>query len=192
MHIPFVIYEGFFSKNERVSNLLIDNFDGGRQVGAYLRAMGHTRVLCIADNDICMDAERMAGCREAMPQAVVDFLCVPMERVGRLRLYEEQLERLCRYTAIFVASDVYAIELLYFLQGHGIRVPEDVSIIGFDNISQSAQVYPGLTTVGQDVRERARVALSELSRLKEDPTGGKEIVLPVKLVIRESVRRIEG
>lgn len=192
MHIPFVIYEGFFSENERVSNLLIDNFDGGRQVGAYLQEMGHTRVLCIADNDICMDAERMAGCREAMPQAVIDFLCVPMERVGRLRLYEEQLERLCRYTAIFVASDVYAIELLYFLQGHGIRVPEDVSIIGFDNISQSAQVYPGLTTVGQDVRERARVALSELSRLKEDPTGGKEIVLPVKLVIRESVRRIEG
>lgn len=191
MHIPFVIYEGFFSKNERVSNLLIDNFDGGRQVGAYLREMGHSRVLCISDNDICMDAERMAGCREGMGDEVVDFWCVPMKREGRLRLYEEQLERLRSYTAVFVVSDVYAIELLYFLQGHGVRVPKDVSVVGFDNISLSAQVYPGLTTIGQDVKERARVALKELSRLKENPTAGKEIILPVSLVIRESVRRIE-
>lgn len=191
MHIPFVIYEGYFSQNERVSNLLIDNFDGGRQVGAYLSEMGHRRVLCISDNDICMDADRMAGCRSEMPDGGVDFLCVPMEREGRLQLYEEQLERLRSYTAIFAVSDVYAIELLYFLQGHGVRVPEDVSIVGFDNISLSAQVYPGLTTVGQNVQERARMAMEELSRLKENPTGGKEIVLPVSLVIRESVRRIE-
>ena len=86
---------------------------------------------------------------------------------------------------------MYAIELLYFLQGHGVRVPEDVSVVGFDNITQSAQVYPGLTTVGQDVRERARMAMAELARLKENPTGGKEILLPVSLVIRESVRKIE-
>ena len=191
MHIPFVIYEGFFSENERVSNLLIDNFGGGRQVGEYLREMGHERVLCIADNDICMDGERMAGCRAAMPQGAVDFLCVPMERAGRLRLYEIELERLRGYTAVFAVSDVYAIELLYFLQGHGIRVPEDISVVGFDNISQSAQVYPGLTTVGQDVREHARLALAELVRLKEDPAGGREILLPVQLVIRESVWRIE-
>lgn len=192
MHIPFVIYEGFFSKNERVSNLLIDNFDGGRQVGTYLREMGHARVLCISDNDICMDGERMAGCRAAMPKGAVDFLCVPMERAGRLRLYEAELECLRSYTAIFVVSDVYAIELMYFLQGHGIRVPEDISIVGFDNISQSAQVYPGLTTVGQDVKERARLALTELSRLKKDPAGGRELLLPVTLVVRESVRRIVG
>lgn len=192
MHIPFVIYEGFFSKNERVSNLLIDNYDGGRQVGAYLQEMGHTRVLCIADNDICMDAERMAGCREAMTQGRVTFLCVPMERVARLRFYEEQLEQFRSCTAIFAVSDVYAIELLYFLQGHGIRVPEDLSVVGFDNISQSALVFPGLTTVGQDVKARAQVALSELARLKENPDGGKEIVLPVQLVIRESVRRMKG
>ena len=191
MHIPFVIYEGFFSQNERVSNLLIDNFDGGRQVGAYLSEMGHRRVLCISDNDICMDGERMAGCRSKLPQGAVDFLCVPMERAGRMKLYEKKLEYIKVHTAVFVVSDVYAIELLYFLQGHGIRIPEDLSVVGFDNISQSAQVCPGLTTVGQDVRERARLALEELARLKEDPSGGREILLPVTLVIRESVRRME-
>lgn len=191
MHIPFVIYEGFFSKNERVSNLLIDNYDGGRQVGTYLREMGHSRVLCISDNDICMDAERMAGCRSKLPQGAVDFLCVPMDRAGRMKLYEEKLEYMKAHTAVFAVSDVYAIELLYFFQGHGIRVPEDVSIVGFDNISQSAQVCPGLTTVGQDVKERARLAMVELERLKEDPAGGREILLPVSLIIRESVRRME-
>lgn len=192
MHIPFVIYEGFFSETERVSNLLIDNYDGGRQVGEYLKKMGHERVLCVADNDICMDGERMAGCRAALTGARVDFLCVPMERAGRVQFYREKLERLRAYTAVFAVSDVYAIELLYFLQGHGIRVPEDLSVIGFDNTSQSAQVYPGLTTVGQDVRQRAALALAELERLREDPVSGREILLPVQLVIRESVRRIKG
>lgn len=191
MHIPFVIYEGFFSKSVRVSNLLIDNFDGGRQVGAYLQAMGHTRILCISDNDICMDGDRMAGCREAMPPGAVDFLSVPMRRDGRLRFYETQIKRLCSYTAIFAVSDVYAIELLYFLQGRGVRVPGQVSIVGFDDIAQSAQVFPGLTTVGQDVKKRAALALEELARLKKNPAGGREILLPVQLVIRESVRRID-
>lgn len=191
MHIPFVIYEGFFSKSGRVSNLLIDNFDGGRQVGAYLQAMGHARILCISDNDICMDGDRMAGCREVMPPGAVDFLCVPMKRDGRLRLYETQIKRLCSYTAIFAVSDVYAIELLYFLQGRGVRVPGQVSIVGFDDIAQSAQVFPGLTTVGQDVKKRAALALEELARLKKNPAGGREILLPVQLVIRESVRRID-
>lgn len=192
MHIPFVIYEGFFSETARASNLLIDNFDGGRQVGAYLKEMGHERVLCVSDNDICMDGERMAGCRSAMAKGAVDFLCVPMERDGRMECYEKELERLRMYTAVFAVSDVYAIELLYFLQGHGIRVPEDISVVGFDNISQSAQVYPGLTTVGQDVRQRAKLALEELARLKEDPVSGRELLLLVQLVIRESVRRIKG
>lgn len=191
MHIPFVIYEGFFSETERASNLLIDNFDGGRQVGAYLSEMGHERVLCVADNDICMDGERMAGCRAALTPGTVDFLCVPMERAGRVQCYEKELEWLRMYTAVFAVSDAYAIELLYFFQGHGIRVPEDISVVGFDNTSQSAQVYPGLTTVGQDVRQRAALALEELARLKEDPVGGREILLPVQLVIRESVRRIK-
>lgn len=192
MHIPFVIYEGFFSESERVSNLLIDNFDGGRQVGIYLSAMGHKRILCISDNDICMDGERMAGCRSVMPQGSVDFLRVPMERGRRLQIYEAELERMCAYTAIFAVSDVYAIELLFFLQAHNIRVPEQISIVGFDDIAQSAQVCPMLTTVGQDVKKRAVLALEELARLKEDPAGGREILLPVQLVVRESVRRIDG
>ena len=181
----------FFSESERVSNLLIDNFDGGRQVGMYLSAMGHKRILCISDNDICMDGERMAGCRSVMPQGAVDFLRVPMERGRRLQSYEAELERMCAYTAIFAVSDVYAIELLFFLQGHNIRVPEQISIVGFDDIAQSAQVCPMLTTVGQDVKKRAVLALEELARLKEDPAGGREILLPVQLVIRESVWRID-
>lgn len=191
MHIPFVVYDGFFGETKKVSNLIIDNFDGGRQVGEFLRTMGHQRVLCVSDNAICMDGERMRGCRSALPEGAVDFLCVPMEREGREKLYQSRLDMLRSYTAVFAVSDVYAIELLYFFQAHGIRVPEDISVAGFDNIGWSGQVYPSLTTIGQDVKERARLALIELARLKEHPTAGREILLPVQLVVRKSVRRIE-
>lgn len=191
MHIPFVVYDGFFAETKKVSNLTIDNFDGGRQVGQFLCDMGHERVLCIADNDICMDGERMQGCRSALAGGTVDFLCAPMERAGRETLYLKELDTLKSYTAIFAVSDVYAIELIYFLNAQGICVPGDISVVGFDNIGWSRQVYPRLTTVGQDVSARARLALAELARLKEDPEAGREIILPVQLIVRESVRRLE-
>ncbi len=53
MRIPFVVYDGYCDRTERIYNITIDNFDGGFQVGAYLRRQGHRRVLCIADNEIC-------------------------------------------------------------------------------------------------------------------------------------------
>lgn len=189
MHIPFVVYDGFFEYPKKVSNIVIDHFDGGRQAGHFLREMGHTRVLCIADNEICMDKERLLGLRAGLG-CEPDFLQVPMERRERTAFYERKLALFKEHTAVFAVSDVYAIELMYFLQSRGIRLPEELSIVGFDNIGWSAQVYPALTTVGQDVTERARLALEELERLKREPDGGRRLVLPVKLIVRESVRRL--
>lgn len=191
MHIPFVVYDGFFEHPRRVSNLIVDNFDGGRQAGRFLREMGHTRVLCISDNEICMDGERLRGCREGLSCAP-DVLLVPMERAARQAFYERELSFIKSHTAVFAVSDVYAIELMSFLQSKGLFVPEDISVVGFDNIGWSARVYPELSTVGQDVAGRARLALAELARLRENPDVGRELVLPVRLIVRESVRRIQS
>lgn len=188
MHVPFVVYDGFFEHPRKVSNIRIDDFDGGRQAGSFLKEMGHRRVVCISDNDICMDGERLRGFYAAFGYEQ-DFLQVPMERSKRMELYGEKLSFFRQHTAVFAVSDVYAIELMQFLHSKGIRVPEELSLVGFDNIGWSRQVYPGLTTVGQDVRERARLALEELERLKENPSGGRELVLPVRLIVRESVRK---
>ena len=189
MHIPFVVYDGFFEKNRGICNLSIDNFDGGRQVGMYLKEMGHRRALLLSDNDICSDAERMAGFREGFSDGETDFLEVPMNREGRYRIYRENQERIRACTAAFAVSDVYAAEFMHFLQERGISVPEEVSVVGFDDNALCENCFPRLTSVGQDAGERARMAVHALRRLWNGDTDPIEKVLPVKLIIRDSVKR---
>ena len=55
---PFVVFDGYCEKPDRILNITIDNYDGGFQTGTYFRERGHKRALCIADNDICVDMER--------------------------------------------------------------------------------------------------------------------------------------
>ncbi len=190
MHIPFVVYDGFIEENRTICNLTIDNYDGGRQVGAYLRRMGHRRAMLISDNDICVDQERMAGFREGFLDGQTDFLEVPMNREGRYRCYKENWERIQMCTAAFAVSDVYAAEFMHFLQEHGISVPEKISVVGFDDNALCETCFPRLTTVGQDAGERARMAVYALKRLREDEGDVFEEILPVQLIVRDSVRRI--
>ena len=190
MHIPFVVYDGFFEENEKICNLTIDNFDGGRQVGAYLREMGHRKALLISDNAICMDGERMDGFRAGFPDGETEFLQVPMQRAIRYDFYKENLQIIQKCTAAFAVSDVYAAELIHFLQGQGIPVPGKMSVVGFDDNALCETCFPRLTTVKQDAAKRAEMAVCALQRLREGREGEMREVLPVQLVIRDSVRKL--
>ena len=79
IRIPFVVYDGFMKEQGRISNVTIDDFDGGRQVGEYLKEMGHCKVLCISDNDICMDRDRYNGLNNGLGKTA-DFLVIPMRK----------------------------------------------------------------------------------------------------------------
>lgn len=189
MHIPFVVYDGYFKENKRICNLIIDNYDGGRQVGDYLRHMGHRRILCIADNNTCVDKDRMDGCREGAEGCQVDWLEIPMNRRERERFYHDNLERIRRYTAVFVASDAYAVEFMYLLQKQGVAIPKEMSVVGFDNTVLSRSCYPALTTVGQDAVGRARAAIEALGQLRQGNCQEPVRMLSVELMIRESVKK---
>lgn len=190
MHIPFVVYDGYFAENEKICNLTIDNFDGGRQVGAYLRRMGHRRALLISDNTVCMDQERMEGFREGFLDGQTDFLQVPMKRVRRYAFYKENMRSIQNCTAVFAVSDVYAAELINFLQEQGISVPGEISVVGFDDNVLCETCFPRLTTVKQDAAKRAKTAVCALQRLRDGRAGEVREVLPVQLVIRDSVKKL--
>lgn len=189
MHIPFVVYDGYFGKPERVCNLIIDNYRGGYLVGEHFRKLGHQSALCISDNAVCMDWERYQGFRAAFGEADTALMLIPMEKAERRKFYRENLEQMKSVTAIFAVSDYYAIELMQFLTEQGIRIPEEISIAGFDDCPLSEMVFPALTTVRQDGKKRAGLAISKLRELKEGMEEGKEILLPVALVERQSTRR---
>lgn len=190
-HIPFVVYDGFFEKSGRFSNITIDNFDGGFQMGSYLKRKGHKKCLCISDNEICMDLERFKGFRKALKEEKPELLIIPMEKEERNRFYKKNLEKIKQYTAIFAVSDYYALDMITFLQAEGLAVPEDISVTGFDDSPLCGQVYPRITTIRQDGQKRAQEAMQMLLELKGGKAEGKNTVLPVTLVERESVKQMK-
>ena len=187
MHIPFVVYE-----TEKICNLTIDNHGGGYQVGEYLKHMGHRKVLCISDNCICMDLERIEGCREALEPDAPGFMEIPMQAEERVRFYQERESEILEYTAVFAVSDFYAVELIHYLWGRGIHVPDDISVIGFDNSPICGFSIPALTTIGQDAGLRAENAITILQNLKSGTEERTTLKLPVFLVERDSVRELKS
>lgn len=188
MRIPFVVFDGYCEEVERIYNITIDNYDGGRQVGSHFREMGHKRALYIADNDICVDKDRYEGFVEGFGDADADFLMVPMQKAERRQFYLERIEELRSYSAIFAASDFYAVDIMHFLQEQGVNVPEEMAIAGFDDMSICEQVSPTLTTVRQDMGLRAKIAIEKLGELKEKKETETSMMLPVKLIERESTK----
>lgn len=186
MRIPFVVYDGFLNDAKRIVNLVVDNFGGGRLMGEHLKALGHERVLCIADNGLYMDAQRWNGLRAVLPDA--ERLIVPMKQTEREAFYREHLTKLLEYTAVFAVSDFYAVDLIQFLQKEGVKVPEQLSVAGFDNSLLSAQIHPAVTTVGQNHAQRASLALELLLRLRNHEPADSAYLLPVTLLERESTR----
>lgn len=186
MHIPFIVYDGFIEETERICNLKIDDFDGGRQVGSHFRELGHKKALCIADNTICMDYERYQGFCETFGEENVTFLQIPFSREERRSFYSQKLELIKMHTAAFCASDYYAIEFMQFLQENGLNVPRDMSVAGFDNCPMCEIVYPALTSICQDGKQRAKLAIRLLRELKQGKEEGCTVLLPVTLVVRKS------
>lgn len=188
MRIPFVVYDGFCENPERIVTITIDDFDGGAQAGALLKKNGHTQALCISDNDISMDRKRMDGFKSTFGEEQTQIMIVPMYKEERWKFYEEKIESFREVSAVFAVSDYYAIDLMHFLMGHSFRVPEEISIVGFDDIPMCEMISPTLTTVRQDGAMRAKLALEKLHELREHENVETVIRLPVMLVERESTR----
>ena len=90
-------------------------------------------------------------------------------------------------TAIFASNDVMAMGVMDAVRDRNLRIPDDVSVIGFDNIHQSALVYPPLTTVHQPLEQMGRVATQMLLNMLKNPKNDVgRIELPTELIIRSS------
>ena len=185
IHIPFVVYDGYMESSGNLVNIEVDHFDGGAQVGRCLKSRGHEAVLCISDNNTCMDRERFMGLKSEIPNA--ELMIIPMEQETRTAFYMEHLEEIKKYSAVFAVSDYYAMDFIQFLKSVGISVPEDMSVAGFDNVRECEKFVPPLTTIKQDYKQRAALALEMLNRLKEGGCSDKNVKLPVTLIERGSV-----
>lgn len=189
IRIPFVVYDGFCENPERIVNISFDNFDGGNKVGKLFKDFGHKKAICISDNNTGVDRERIEGFLNGFGNCS-EHLIIPMNKARRWDFYKTKLDLFKNISAVFAVSDYYAVDLIHFLNESGFSVPNDISVAGFDDISLCELISPTLTTVRQDGALRAKIALKKLSELKENKIGENEVVLPVELIVRESVIRI--
>ena len=190
MRISFVVYDGYFESCSKVVNLVIDHYDGGYQAGRYFRELGHKKALCISDNYICMDKERIDGFCKAFQPGETMVWQIPNNEKNRRIFYQKRLNDLVRsnVSAVFAVSDFYALEFMRFLQANDIQIPEDIQIIGFDDNMASRESNPTLTTIHQDASLRAETAIECLEAMRDGLDYEAGIVLPVQLVKRESTR----
>lgn len=179
------------------ASVSVDHEAGAYAATAHLISLGHERIAHIAGpTDLAVSQLRLAGWRRACVEA---GLPAGDELVAAGGFLEEGgvvagaklLDSGTSFTAVFAANDLSAIGMLALCARRGIRVPDDLSIVGFDGIHISRYTTPTLTTVAQPILELGRRAGLLLLDLIKDPSTKSHIVLPTTLVAGESARQPE-
>jgi LacI family transcriptional regulator len=163
----------------------IDYEHAGFLAGQHLAERGHRRVTMLSEH-----GKRVAGCRRALNGADIDIIEVgdSTERSVGYDAAMAALRQQPRPTALFATTDVLALGAMDAAARLGLRVPEDLSVVGLDDISESRSHHPALTTVAFPKREMAREAIKLLLRAVEDgePLPDGITLLRTRLIERES------
>lgn len=175
-----------------IGSIRADNVAAAVRVVAHLARLGRRAIAYISGPDASMDSrERFEGYLRGMEQAglvVQPTLVLPgdfTEEGGR-RAGRRLLELDALPDAVFAGNDEMAIGLMEVLLERGVRIPEDVAVVGFDDIRLAAYVRPALTTVRQFKYELGYRAAQMLFELLEHPGEGRVEEIGTELVIRES------
>jgi len=177
----------------RASHVESDNLGGARLAVRHLHGLGHRRIATIVGLAHTKPAaDRLLGYRAelqdlGLPQrpeyeAPGDFYLESGEAAMRRLLALGE-----RPTAVFAASDMMAVGAIKAIEDAGLRCPEDVAVVGFDDIQLAELVSPALTTIRQDKRALGVAAARSLVHLIDDADAAPHVsVLPVELVVRQS------
>jgi DNA-binding LacI/PurR family transcriptional regulator len=191
--LPVVVVDEPISGLPDVHTVVMDDYAGGYQATSYLVALGHRRIAFISGPaELASVQERRRGYEDALRKGGLD----PDQQLSLAGQFTEQfgmsaLTRLLAApqmpTGAFVASDYIALGMLSAAETHGVRVPGDLSVVGFDDIRFSQYVRPRLTTIRSPVERLAQVGVELLfERLAARDTAARTEVLPVELIVRES------
>jgi LacI family transcriptional regulator len=169
--------------------VVIDNVRGGRMAVEHLLALGHTRIAHLGvRTDFTSDAGRLEGYRQAHLAAGV---AVDERLVLRVALHDETVaERITGLlarespTAIFAANNILAMQAWRAIRARGLGLPDDVSLVGFDDVQWMEMVSPAITVVDQPTFELGRRAAALLLRRLEEPVSAPtaELLQPSLLV----------
>ncbi|MCD9873165.1 LacI family DNA-binding transcriptional regulator [Streptomyces guryensis] len=191
--IPYVLIDPVLEPPPGVVSVGAANWQGGVTATEHLLSLGHERIAVIAGHQrkMCSSA-RVAGYRSALATAGVRHRPEYVRHAGfdetvAHRRMLDLLDLPEPPTAVFVCSDHMALGVYEALAVRGLRVPDDISVVGFDDLPESRWVAPGLTTIRQPLAEMAAGALHLLVRMMEGSRmEGTRTELSTRLVVRAS------
>ena len=195
MMVPIVLlndqYPGAF-----VHSVMICNQEGTRAVAEHLLGLGHRRIAYIGDQfGYQSDTERHAGYREALDAAGIPPLPeLVVQGDGKPEAAVRAMEQLLALgdppTAVCCYNDMTALGAMRAIRMRGLRVPEDISIAGFDDLFVASYTDPPLTTVRQPMRRMGQLAMENLIKLMSGEESAVRIKIRPELIVRESTAKV--
>jgi DNA-binding LacI/PurR family transcriptional regulator len=195
MMVPIILvndqYPGAF-----VHSVMISNEEGSRAAAEHLVGLGHRRIAFIGDQfGYHSDTERLAGYKEALKSAGIP---IHPELVVRgdgkpeaaLRAMDQLLALKDPPTAICCYNDMTALGAMRSIRMHGLCVPEDISVTGFDDLFVAPYAEPPLTTVRQPMRCMGQIAMEDLIKLMSGQESVVKVKIQPELIVRESTAKV--
>ncbi len=189
MGVPMAMVERPGLHEDQVNYVTIDNRAAARTATEHLISLGRRRIALIAGAPDNMDGqERLASFQQVMSEAGLPSDLIVFGNFQHAAAYEQTKTLLDKnIDAIFACSDMMAQGVYEALEEAGVRIPDDVAVVGFDDLPTATHLRPQLTTIRQPIREKG----AEATRLLLDAVEGKSqtaqhVVLPAELVVRAS------
>lgn len=185
------------SPGYEMDSISVDNYSGGKLASQHLASLGHKRIACISGSiETRYNQGRLNGFRDGLQEAGIDIDETLIARAdfntfSGVNVANQLLEMKDRPTAIFACSDLLAYGVMKSAYLRGLIIPDDLSIVGFDDIFLSPYMNPPLTTIRQPIPELCEEAVNCFLTRKEDPgKASRMIKLTLHLEIRESTAQL--
>lgn len=198
--IPIVLLGGL-DNEERLHSVLVNNYLGGYKAARHLLGLGHKRVAFVGGNiQSSTFQKRLEGFQKAFEEQALKFSYDDVYIAGYSqkdghRASSEFLASKRKYSAVFAFNDLVAMGILQALYEQGIKVPDDISLVGFDNISYGALPGIELTTLEQPIAKLDKAAVEIVIEGIENPEKNqrrKLVELPPTLICRSTTRKINA
>jgi len=191
MRMPIVLLNNQHP-SQFAHSVMIENFEASRRAVRHLIELGHRRIAYIGDRfGYGSDSERFSGYRSALDESDIPFqpdLVVHGDgkAEGGSAAMEQLLQQSPPPTAVFCYNDMTAMGALKTMRAHGFRTPEDISLVGFDDLPLALYMDPPLTTVRQPKHEMGRLAMEVLLKRIAGSEAEQNIKVSGELILRES------
>lgn len=196
LNIPIVFIDSYV-RTPQFCNVGLEDFTGSYNAARHLIEKGHRHIGFASPNikDGGVLQERFLGYKAALAEASIPFdksIVFQQEMdIASCKIVSDEITKHRELTGLVVTADLMAAGIMTGLRENGLRIPNDISIVGFDDINIAQLVTPPLTTIRQDMSLKGRLAADfMLQRLSGTPLDTMEVTLPTKLIERNSVKAL--